>query len=120
MLFCCFFVSCRRRHTRCALVTGVQTCALPISRDRRTDRREPEGPLVPRTARTDAVRERSRYAAALARPETCMRPSLLFAVLGLVVLVPGIAAAQQAETSEASRVGKERVTMCRYRLSPYP
>src|SRR3546814_20972377 len=26
----CFFVSSRRRHTRCALVTGVQTCALPI------------------------------------------------------------------------------------------
>src|SRR3546814_5208427 len=26
----CFFFSCRRRHTRCALVTGVQTCALPI------------------------------------------------------------------------------------------
>src|SRR3546814_17456767 len=25
----CFFSS-RRRHTRCALVTGVQTCALPI------------------------------------------------------------------------------------------
>src|SRR3546814_20413564 len=25
-----FFFSCRRRHTRCALVTGVQTCALPI------------------------------------------------------------------------------------------
>src|SRR3546814_1330439 len=27
----CFFFSSRRRHTRCALVTGVQTCALPIS-----------------------------------------------------------------------------------------
>src|SRR3546814_10531010 len=27
----CFFSS-RRRHTRCALVTGVQTCALPISK----------------------------------------------------------------------------------------
>src|SRR3546814_12574700 len=27
MMFCC---SSRRRHTRCALVTGVQTCALPI------------------------------------------------------------------------------------------
>src|SRR3546814_5649459 len=30
---CClflFFFSSRRRHTRCALVTGVQTCALPI------------------------------------------------------------------------------------------
>src|SRR3546814_10792156 len=25
------FLSSRRRHTRCALVTGVQTCALPIS-----------------------------------------------------------------------------------------
>src|SRR3546814_15738559 len=33
-LFCLstlfFFFSSRRRHTRCALVTGVQTCALPI------------------------------------------------------------------------------------------
>src|SRR3546814_18361846 len=28
LVFC--FVSSRRRHTRCALVTGVQTCALPI------------------------------------------------------------------------------------------
>src|SRR3546814_3411614 len=26
-----FFFSSRRRHTRCAVVTGVQTCALPIS-----------------------------------------------------------------------------------------
>src|SRR3546814_8467797 len=26
-----FFFSSRRRHTRCALVTGVQMCALPIS-----------------------------------------------------------------------------------------
>src|SRR3546814_7838575 len=37
MYICCFdYVSClfifssRRRHTSCALVTGVQTCALPI------------------------------------------------------------------------------------------
>src|SRR3546814_20534950 len=34
-MYCCgcvliFFFSSRRRHTRCALVTGVQTCALPI------------------------------------------------------------------------------------------
>src|SRR3546814_16674549 len=35
----CFFFSSRRRHTRCALVTGVQTCALPIYQ--RTDT-EPE------------------------------------------------------------------------------
>src|SRR3546814_3370369 len=31
VMVCCFFFSSRRRHTRCALVTGVQTCALPIS-----------------------------------------------------------------------------------------
>src|SRR3546814_3535870 len=30
-LYSFFFFSSRRRHTRCALVTGVQTCALPIS-----------------------------------------------------------------------------------------
>src|SRR3546814_17351091 len=30
MNYVIFFFSSRRRHTRCALVTGVQTCALPI------------------------------------------------------------------------------------------
>src|SRR3546814_5658214 len=30
MLSCFLVVASRRRHTRCALVTGVQTCALPI------------------------------------------------------------------------------------------
>src|SRR3546814_7894799 len=30
LFFSFFFCSSRRRHTRCALVTGVQTCALPI------------------------------------------------------------------------------------------
>src|SRR3546814_7879148 len=30
-VYLCFFFSSRRRHTKCALVTGVQTCALPIS-----------------------------------------------------------------------------------------
>src|SRR3546814_480194 len=29
-IFSCFVFSSRRRHTSCALVTGVQTCALPI------------------------------------------------------------------------------------------
>src|SRR3546814_6699320 len=35
-----FFFSCRRRHTRCALVTGVQTCALPIFPDEARSRRK--------------------------------------------------------------------------------
>src|SRR3546814_4643436 len=30
IIICIFFFSSRRRHTMCALVTGVQTCALPI------------------------------------------------------------------------------------------
>src|SRR3546814_9423925 len=34
LLYWFFFFSSRRRHTRCALVTGVQTCALPIFRRR--------------------------------------------------------------------------------------
>src|SRR3546814_4062865 len=37
-----FFFSSRRRHTRCALVTGVQTCALPISGTRRRGATEEE------------------------------------------------------------------------------
>src|SRR3546814_5514927 len=40
MIFVCFFFSSRSRHTRCALVTGVQTCALPISTCRRPVRRD--------------------------------------------------------------------------------
>src|SRR3546814_9087915 len=36
-----FFFSSRRRHTRCALVTGVQTCALPIFFPDRGDGSDP-------------------------------------------------------------------------------
>src|SRR3546814_3574676 len=48
MLFFCyvllfFFFSSRRRHTRCALVIGVQTCALPISRRPYRHRRQGRG-----------------------------------------------------------------------------
>src|SRR3546814_6416235 len=32
-----FFITSRRRHTRCALVTGVQTCSLPIYLPQRQD-----------------------------------------------------------------------------------
>src|SRR3546814_15136189 len=45
-----FFFSSRRRHTRCALVTGVQTCALPISggerRVARDDQHRPSGVVL--------------------------------------------------------------------------
>src|SRR3546814_2182490 len=39
-LYFFFFFSSRRRHTRCALVTGVQTCALPIYARRADTRSE--------------------------------------------------------------------------------
>src|SRR3546814_9231467 len=42
--FLLFFFSSRRRHTRCALVTGVQTCALPICI--RPKLQAPGGPVV--------------------------------------------------------------------------
>src|SRR3546814_6125776 len=44
-----FFFSSRRRHTRCALVTGVQTCALPISTVRKADA------LLERARQTDGA-----------------------------------------------------------------
>src|SRR3546814_6865794 len=49
MNFIAFFFSSRRRHTRCALVTGVQTCALPISprRHRETCERARKWSTVP-------------------------------------------------------------------------
>src|SRR3546814_10424679 len=51
-----FFFSSRSRHTRCALVTGVQTCALPISRGHGFARIDPEiaiHMLAVRPARAD-------------------------------------------------------------------
>src|SRR3546814_2326895 len=55
-----FFFSSRRRHTRCALVTGVQTCALPIYR--------------PVADRPDAAFEpRNLHAAVHADPRTVRR-----------------------------------------------
>src|SRR3546814_5828084 len=39
LCFLSFFFPSRRRHTRCALVTGVQTCALPICRSARRSAR---------------------------------------------------------------------------------
>src|SRR3546814_11698125 len=46
-----FFFSSRRRHTGCALVTGVQTCALPISATARGRRPTRSAPARPAWAR---------------------------------------------------------------------
>src|SRR3546814_7618156 len=80
-----FFFSSRRRHTRCALVTGVQTCALPISR----------------------VSLRSRAT----RLEMKLGRFMTTVVRALCD--------QRAGRSEERRVGKECVSTCRSRWSPY-
>src|SRR3546814_7038138 len=91
-----FFFSSRRRHTRCALVTGVQTCALPIWAAPR--RRSPE------------------VAGRLSRNGTSA-PSTLLPQRGF----PGRPrlCADRAARSEERRVGKECVSTCRSRWSPY-
>src|SRR3546814_2029038 len=58
-----FFLSSRRRHTRCALVTGVQTCALPISGE-------------VRHPRTGAVRGDPGHPARLARVEVAVKAEI--------------------------------------------
>src|SRR3546814_14208947 len=64
MLFFCFFFSSRRRHTRCALVTGVQTCALPISLDSCL-RGNDEGGVWLLTTPKQPIRKRPRFPPAL-------------------------------------------------------
>src|SRR3546814_2275087 len=88
-----FFFPSRGRHTRCALVTGVQTCALPIWL----------------TERNDALAERLAVAAPAAtakgkdgaEEKRCGEPT------------------QAYMRSEESRVGQECVSTCRSRWSPY-
>src|SRR3546814_5045376 len=89
-----FFFSSRRRHTRCALVTGVQTCALPIFHG------------------WPAAMRASYPAIALSivsvRPissSPCRRQCLRNGSI--------------SKRSEERRVGKECVSTCRSRWSPY-
>src|SRR3546814_12713313 len=63
---CFFFFSSRRRHTSCALVTGVQTCALPIlPHDSALYREEAFGPVA-------AIEPFDDYADALSRVNDSM------------------------------------------------
>src|SRR3546814_2179880 len=87
---CFFFFSSRRRHTRCALVTGVQTCALPICARRNRALRLCEG-LAPLDA----------------------------AAAGLGKATQPGRAGRRLPRSEERRVGKECVSTCRSRWSPY-
>src|SRR3546814_10767182 len=84
-MYSIFFFSSRRRHTRCALVTGVQTCALPISLVQTTSDEIvaliPKGAISPLPlAKTLIVRD-----AIFEQPADAMRDLFLLALAAAVV-----------------------------------
>src|SRR3546814_11054924 len=91
-----FFFSSRRRHTRCALVTGVQTCALPI-----LQRHRARGTIILGTP----FSTKCQFSADPSRQECGARSST--------------DAGRPAFRSEERRVGKEWVSTCSSRWSPY-
>src|SRR3546814_14647262 len=94
MILLFFFFSSRRRHTRCALVTGVQTCALPIYG--RRSPREQRCAVSPWRGR-----DRHQLRPGRVAPRRLCRDGA------------------RAGRSEERRVGKEGVSTCRSRWSPY-
>src|SRR3546814_2247938 len=97
--FGCVFVffSSRRRHTRCALVTGVQTCALPISG---------VGVLF--------ITHDLRVAAQICDTIMVMQRGVVVETGAADVVLTQPA----HDRSEERRVGKECVSTCRSRWSP--
>src|SRR3546814_1578046 len=69
MLYTCFvFFASRRRHTRCALVTGVQTCALPICLREALAFAFEASLMIGQSQQTDTTRKLAAWAAILAVP----------------------------------------------------
>src|SRR3546814_10143240 len=97
-----FFFSSRRRHTRCALVTGVQTCALPISACRL---RLPPSHLMIHPCLVTCI-------------TACLAMKL--SLRSFAPTSPNASASLGCPNrSEERRVGKECVSTCRSRWSPY-
>src|SRR3546814_18747734 len=129
-----FFFSSRRRHTRCALVTGVQTCALPISQQ---INRCLEGAGVGRGQAAlnvalnvgDLARQRLLYAPMTGRPGGASlvaavdlsdaQVDQLHAALGQITqLCLGGAGHDRQGRTEEPRHGEVCVSTCRARGSP--
>src|SRR3546814_12495308 len=102
----CVFVlfSSRRRHTRCALVTGVQTCALPIF--------QLHGAVYSGIRKARPGRQPDRIAPAEQHAEQHVQ--------GEGRGIHPYRSGQRSDLrSEERRVGKECVSTCRARWSPY-
>src|SRR3546814_3376252 len=105
LVFFFFFFSSRRRHTRCALVTGVQTCALPIFE---VTMENGFVKVVSPIDDTPAYRAGVKAGDYITHIEG--EP-----ILGLSLNE----AVEKMRRSEERRVGKECVSTCRSRWSPY-
>src|SRR3546814_18369855 len=127
-----FFFASRRRHTGCALVTGVQTCALPIFAWRRDLRKklEDQGLTLPATpAFVPAVIEplpSGDPAPVARRGRRRRRPTVSAVELAIdgvavksgrgadaAVIAAVIAALKTTRRTEERRVGKECVSTCK-------
>src|SRR3546814_9528943 len=110
-----FFFSSRRRHTSCALVTGVQTCALPIFAQMFID-----GGVIGRALYGLFKHGNGLFYVAI----HIMRPSQRILDRWIIGLQPARFLYERQSLidilrSEERRVGKECVTTCRSRWSPY-
>src|SRR3546814_7205960 len=106
-----FFCASRRRHTRCALVTGVQTCALPIWIMHRTESQlEHLKDNDPELADPDS--DRPGFTPPYAKNEYRSRKPELFVCVGICTHLG-------CSRSEERRVGKECGRTCRSRWSTY-
>src|SRR3546814_5150980 len=101
------FFSSRRRHTRCALVTGVQTCALPISKG---------SALAP-----TGYQGRTTIMEFMVMNDELRRAVMRHAGMGEIEQLAREAGMRTMyeDRSEERRVGKECVSTCRSRWSPY-
>src|SRR3546814_19257036 len=101
-----FFLSSRRRHTRCALVTGVQTCAPPIYAQARPGRLMPEPGVhdAQITGHVDADGQFAQYRG-VERP-------------GWSNTVRAASTTSSTRRSEERSVGNECVSQCRSRGCP--
>src|SRR3546814_1599672 len=100
-MFCC---SSRRRHTRCALVTGVQTCALPILGA--DVRRRPNLTILANMAVRHIVFEERRAVAIATESGAIFKGAMIVASAG-AIHSPTLLLRSGIGRSEERRVGKE-------------